>query len=204
MSIKMHVSLPVPLIKTARFITSAIEPSQYPQHRLPEIAFAGKSNVGKSSLINALLGRKKLVKTSSRPGRTQTLNFFIINEELCFVDLPGYGYAQVSERLRMKWGPMVKQYIYQRNNLRGVVVLLDVRRKPSQDDLRLLTWLQECSKEAVIVAMKVDKISRNQRVSTIKQLVSDLGLDTAPIFFSALTGEGRENLWRALNLLIEL
>ena len=187
----------------ARFITSAVEPSQYPQHHLAEIAFAGKSNVGKSSLINALLGRKKLVKTSSRPGRTQTLNFFMINDELCFVDLPGYGYAQVPKRVQVTWEPMIKQYLKQRNNLKGVVVLIDVRRKPSEGDISLLAWLQQCSKKAVIVATKVDKISRNQRFTINKQLVSDLRLDTDPIFFSALTGEGREDLWRALNLLIK-
>ena len=192
----------MPLIKTARFITSAVEPAQYPQHHAPEIAFAGRSNVGKSSLINALLGRKKLVRTSRHPGQTQTINFFMINEELCFVDLPGYGYAEAPKTVRIKWGPMVNQYLGQRKNLKGVILLLDVRRKPSAGDATLLAWLKNCSINTVIVATKADKISRNQRASAAKQLSSGLTFDTNLIFFSAHTGEGREEVWRALGPLI--
>jgi GTP-binding protein len=193
----------VPLIKSARFITSAVESAQYPEHNAPEIAFAGRSNVGKSSLINSLVGRKKLVRTSSRPGQTQTINFFMVNEELCFVDLPGYGYAQAPKSVRMKWRPMINQYLTQRKNLKGVVLLLDVRRKPSIDDIALHAWLKDCSKPAIIVATKADKISRNQRAKAVKEIASALAFQGRPIFFSAHTGEGREKLWEELHFLIK-
>ena len=132
------------IIKSAEFVTSATKPSQYPKRALPEIAFAGRSNVGKSSLINTLVNRKHLVKTSSTPGRTQLINFFDINGRMGIVDLPGYGYAKVPVSVRKKWGPMIETYLSERETLRGVVVIMDIRRIPRQEELNLLAWLNHC------------------------------------------------------------
>jgi GTP-binding protein len=131
------------LIKSAEFITSAVKPSQYPPAEMPEIAFAGRSNVGKSSLINTLVNRKRLVKTSNTPGRTQLINFFSVNGVLTFVDLPGYGYARVPLPVKKTWGPMVETYLKGRENLKGVVLLMDIRRLPQQEEKTLIDWLQQ-------------------------------------------------------------
>ena len=128
-------------ITSAEFVTSATKPSQYPPEGLPEIAFAGRSNVGKSSLINVLVNRKRLVKTSSTPGRTQLVNFFDINDSINFVDLPGYGYAKVPASVRKKWGPMIETYLSGRNTLKGVVVIMDIRRTPREEEQNLIDWL---------------------------------------------------------------
>ena len=130
------------LVRSAKFICSAVTPEQYPLTDLPEVAFAGRSNVGKSSLINKILNRKKLVRTSKTPGRTQLLNFFEINGIYRFVDLPGYGYAKVPDEVRKRWRPMVETYLTTRENMRGIVLLLDLRRMPSREDLTLWHWLQ--------------------------------------------------------------
>jgi len=151
------------IIRSAKFICSAVTPEHYPPADLPEVAFAGRSNVGKSSLINKILNRKKLVRTSKTPGRTQLLNFFEINEIYRFVDLPGYGYAKVPAEVQKRWRPMVETFLTSRSNMRGMVLLLDIRREPSKEDLRLWNWLEAMSIKVVTVITKVDKLSKNKR-----------------------------------------
>ena len=189
----------VPVIKSAEFLKAAVKPDQYPGHDLPEIAFAGRSNVGKSSLINRLLNRKKLVRTSSTPGRTQMLNFFVINEAFCFVDLPGYGYAKAPKALKKGWGLMVNTYIRERNNLKGVVLILDVRRKPSEGDIEFFHLLSECRIPVLTVATKVDKLSANKQSKALKEIAAFLGKDVEITPFSALSGQGRKEVWEAID-----
>jgi len=142
------------IIKSAEFVTSAVKPSQYPPAVLPEIAFAGRSNVGKSSLINTLVNRKRLVKTSSTPGRTQLINFFNINEKFSFVDIPGYGYAKVPASVKKKWGPMIETYITTRKTLKGVVLIMDLRRTPGPEEMNMLDWLNHYDIPSVPVLTK--------------------------------------------------
>jgi GTP-binding protein len=184
-------------ITSAEFITSAVSPAQYPPDIRPEIAFVGRSNVGKSSLINTLLNRRGLAKTSSTPGKTRTINFFRVNGELGFVDLPGYGFAQVSRAERATWGPMLEQFFRLRQGLKGVVHLVDARHPPTADDRRTRTWLLQWHRPLLVVATKVDKIGRTQRPSHLKQIAEVLGLDevAAVVVFSAQTREGRDNVW---------
>ena len=184
-------------IITAEFVKSATRPSEYPPGNLPEIAVAGKSNVGKSSLINALVNRKNLAKTSSSPGRTQTINFFRVNEKISLVDLPGYGYAKVSLRIRETWKPMVESYLQTRERIRLVVLILDARRGASPEDLTLLDWLDYHQIPALIVLTKADKLSQLERARQKKTLADLPLLNGKPTcFFSALTGEGKEDIWR--------
>ncbi len=183
-------------IISAEFIKSATKPSEYPLENLPEIAIAGKSNVGKSSLINTLVNRKNLAKTSSSPGRTQTINFFRVNERISLVDLPGYGYAKVSLRIREAWKPMVESYLQTREGIRMVVLILDARRGASPEDLTLLDWLDYHEIPSLIVLTKADKLSQIERARQKKALAAVPLLNGKPIcFFSALTGEGKEDLW---------
>jgi GTP-binding protein len=186
---KMHV-------KSALFITSATKPQHYPESGLPEIAFAGRSNVGKSSLINALVNRKNLVRTSSTPGRTQLINFFDVNGTFTLVDLPGYGFARVPLDVKRQWGPMIETYLSQRTNLRGVVLIIDIRRIPKEEDLQLLTWLRTFSITPILVVTKCDKVSRNERERQLSLIAKELGVEkTALKPFSALSKEGLENIW---------
>jgi GTP-binding protein len=184
-------------ITSAEFITSAVSPAQYPPDIGPEIAFVGRSNVGKSSLINTLLNRRGLAKTSATPGKTRTINFFRINGALGFVDLPGYGFAQVSRAERATWGPMLEQFFRVRQGLKGMIHLVDARHAPTADDRRTRTWLLQWHRPLLVVATKVDKIGRTQRPSHLKQIAEVLGLDEAAaiVVFSAQTREGRENVW---------
>jgi GTP-binding protein len=184
-------------ITSAEFVTSAVTPTQYPADLGPEIAFVGRSNVGKSSLINTLLNRRGLAKTSSTPGKTRTINFFRVNGKLGFVDLPGYGFAQVSRAERAGWGPMVEQLFRTRQKLEGVVHLIDVRHPPTADDQQTRAWLLQWNRPLVVVATKVDKIGRPQRLKHVRQVVEALSLDEdqAVLLFSAQTGEGRERIW---------
>jgi GTP-binding protein len=184
-------------ITSAEFVTSAVTPVQYPADLGPEVAFIGRSNVGKSSLINTLLNRRGLAKTSSTPGKTRTINFFRINGQFGFVDLPGYGWAQVSRAERAGWGPMVEQFFRTRQRLEGMVHLIDVRHAPTAEDQRTRAWLLQWDRPLLAVATKVDKISRTQRPSHLKQIAETLNLDAdAPLMvFSAQTGEGREKIW---------
>ena len=186
-------------IKSAEFITSATKPSQYPPELLPEIAFAGRSNVGKSSLINTLVNRKRLVKTSSTPGRTQLINFFDINQQMGFVDLPGYGYAKVPVAVRKKWGPMIEAYLSKRETLIGVVVILDIRRIPKQEETDLLNWLNHYALSCILVLTKTDKLSKNKQAKQHQLIARTLerGEDDF-ILFSAKSRRGRDQLWNAI------
>lgn len=186
-------------IKSAEFIVSAVQPRQYPAVVLPEVAFAGRSNVGKSSLINCLVQRKKLVRTSRTPGRTQTINFFKINDAFYFVDLPGYGFAKVPEAVRARWRPMVESYLHQRQSLRGMVLILDVRRPPTPDDLKLWYWLREHRISVLPVLTKADKLPRGKQQLHLQQAAASLGIAEAELLlFSATTRQGREKLLERL------
>lgn len=191
-------------IKSAEFIISASKPSQYPPTNLPEIAFAGRSNVGKSSLINTLVNRKHLVKTSSTPGRTQLINFFNINEAMVFVDLPGYGYARVPQAVRKKWGPMIENFLSKRKTLKGVVVILDVRRTPRTEDLDLIRWLDYYNIASILVITKADKLSKNKQLKQQATILQALAVDRQDvILFSAKTRLGRDAVWEAILALID-
>jgi GTP-binding protein len=179
------------------FLTSAFRTNQYPPPDRPEIAFAGKSNVGKSSLINVLVNRKGLARTSSRPGRTQSINFFTMGKSLYLVDLPGYGFARVPVKVKKSWQGMVETYLSERSNLKAVVVILDIRRDASSGDIDLLSWLKHYGIHAIPVLTKADKLSRQKartRASVITRKLKDIS-PTEAILFSAKTKEGREEIW---------
>jgi GTP-binding protein len=191
------------IIKSAEFITSATKPSQYPPARSPEVAFAGRSNVGKSSLINALVNRKRLVKTSSTPGRTQLLNFFDINGKFSFVDLPGYGYAKVPAAVRKKWGPMIETYLSTRTTLKGVVLIMDIRRSARQEEFDLMQWLAGYSITSIPVLTKADKLSKTKQFKQQSAVAKDLNMDPQElILFSAKSRKGKETVWKAVLSLI--
>jgi len=183
------------IIKSADFVTSAVEPSQYPAEGLPEIAFAGRSNVGKSTLINCLVNRRNLVKTSSTPGKTRLINFFSVNGRLLLVDLPGYGYAKVSQKERKKWGPMVETYLSGRQSVKGVILLIDLRRLPRDEELQIRDWLTHYQTPLLIVLTKADKLKKNARQKQRQAIAESLGV--APellVLFSAKTRLGRETV----------
>ncbi|HTZ40779.1 MAG TPA: ribosome biogenesis GTP-binding protein YihA/YsxC [Syntrophales bacterium] len=191
-------------ITSAEFVKSAVKPDQYPKTGMPEIAFAGRSNVGKSSLINTLLGRRKLAQTSATPGKTRLINFFIVNDKLSFVDLPGYGYAKVSRAEQETWGPMVETYLRERANLHLVISILDIRHDPTQQDLDLMEWLRHYGRNRLIVLTKSDKISRGEAMRRRKQIMTRLGLGEGEmlVLFSAQTGEGKADLWREIDRML--
>ncbi|HLO25872.1 MAG TPA: ribosome biogenesis GTP-binding protein YihA/YsxC [Geobacteraceae bacterium] len=192
------------IIKSTEFIKSAVKPSQYPDGDLPEIAFAGRSNVGKSSLINALLNRKNLVRTSSTPGRTQLINFFNVNGTFTLVDLPGYGFAKVPLAVKKEWGPMMETYLAKRANLRGTVLILDVRRTPVAEDSQMLQWLRAYDITPVLVVTKCDKVSRNERAKQADIIARTLGVAKVDLcFFSALNKEGTEDIWKRIEALLD-
>ena len=192
-------------INSADFLLSCVKPEQYPRERLPEIAFVGRSNVGKSSTINSLLNRKALSKVSVTPGKTQTLNFFLIKtadkiiSRMFFVDLPGYGYAKVSKSVRQQWGPMIERYLSNREQLLAVVQLVDSRGVEAHD-VNTYQWLSHIGCPPIIVATKVDKLKRSERHPFLKKLVQSLELSDSNkiIFYSAKTHEGRLELWKAI------
>ena len=182
------------------FIISVHALAQLPDPDLPEIAFAGRSNVGKSSLLNRLLGRKNLVKISGRPGKTQGLNFFRVDEEVYFVDLPGYGFAQVSRKMRENWQHLISRYIEQRQSLRCVVVIVDLRHSPKEMDRQLIDWLRDRGKQILPVYTKADKLSANQRKRNSALLDAGLGVPADErVVFSAKTGQGLEQLRNSLS-----
>lgn len=188
------------VIQQAEFMTSAVRQSGWPEAGPVEVAFVGRSNVGKSSLINRLVNRKKLVRTSSRPGCTQHINFFSFNNDAFrFVDLPGYGFAKVPLAVKATWGRMIEEYLLKRQSLRGVVVILDIRRDLSNDDLNLLNWLQAGQTPWLTVLTKIDKFSRNQMHKALAGLKKQLApFQRVPLTFSALNGQGVSELWQAL------
>ena len=191
-------------VQTAEFITSAVKPQHYPPPEYPEIAFAGRSNVGKSSLINRLVNRKRLVKTSNTPGRTQLINFFSIDARLSFVDLPGYGYARVPVAVKKQWGPMVETYLASREILRGVFLIVDIRRIPGQEEHDLVHWLTFHRRPHRIVVTKVDKLSRNKQVRPLRTIAEQFACPReALLLFSAKTGQGLEALWQAIDAMVE-
>jgi GTP-binding protein len=193
------------IIKSAEFVTSATRPSQYPPAELPEVAFVGRSNVGKSSLINTLVNRKHLVKTSSTPGRTQLINFFDINDNLTFVDLPGYGYARVPASVRKKWGPMIETYLSTRKTLKGVVLIMDIRRLPRDEEQNLINWLNHFSIAKIFVLTKTDKLSKNKKIKQQDTIVRALAVEKEDvILFSAKTRRGKDAVWDAILSLTEL
>ena len=191
------------IIHFAKFITSATKPSQYPSEGLPEIAFAGRSNVGKSSLINTLVNRKRLVKTSRTPGRTQLINFFSVNDRLIMVDLPGYGYAKVPVAVQKKWRPMIERYLTGRGVLQGVVLLLDLRRSPDARERHFIAWLEQHQLPVIPVLTKADKLSKAARQRQCREIMASIGHDhLAPILFSAKTRQGREAVWNAIDKML--
>ena len=191
------------IIKSTEFIKSAAKPAHYPPTVSQEIAFAGRSNVGKSSLINVLVNRKSLVRTSSTPGRTQLINFFAVNDQFSLVDLPGYGYAKVPLAVKREWGPMIVAYLSGRPNLRGVVLILDIRRTPVTEDRQMLDWLRAYDITPILVVTKCDKVSRNERARQAVVIARTLGVERCELtFFSTLTREGKDEIWQRIEALL--
>ena len=191
-------------VTQAEFVTSAARLDQLPPPGLPEVAFAGRSNVGKSSLINTLVMRKGLVKTSSTPGKTRLINFFTINGRYGFVDLPGYGYARGSKAERARWGPLVEGYLKKRPTLKAVVLIMDLRHEPFATDLQMVEWLAHQEISTILVATKADKLARGRQKEHLKRAAETLGVEPeAVIPFSAKTRLGRPELWRAIREVCE-
>ena len=187
-------------ITSAEFVTSAIAPEGYPKEGLPEIAFMGKSNVGKSSLLNSLLNSHKLARTSSTPGRTQLVNFFRVNKAFLFVDLPGYGYAKVPEAVRRQWGPMVENYLANREELVLSILILDSRHAPTANDLRLKSWLEHHGLPFAIVSTKADRLSNNQLRNSLRGTAASLEIAQQAILpYSSVTGRGSDRIWSVIN-----
>ena len=185
------------VIKSAELETVCGITSTLPDNKFPEIAFAGKSNVGKSSLINGLLNRKSLARTSATPGKTQTINFYNVNDEMYLVDLPGYGYAKVSEAEKVKWGQLIERYLHNSKQLKAVFLLIDIRHEPSANDRMMYDWIVDMGYNPIIIATKLDKIKRSQIQKQMKLIKTTLNLvpGTVIIPFSATTKQGRDEIW---------
>ncbi len=187
------------IVKSAEFITSAVKPSQYPLPDFPEIAFAGRSNVGKSSLINVVVNRRRLVKTSRTPGRTQLINFFLINGLLSFVDLPGYGYAKVPAAVKKKWGPMIETYLSSRKSLKGVILIMDIRRSPGEEELNFIDWLAREGLTCLLVLTKIDKLSKTRQNKQRTMIAGAVDRNREDLLlFSAKTNKGKTDIWQAI------
>ena len=188
------------IVKKAELETVCGIKSSFPQHELPEFAFAGKSNVGKSSLINALLQRKALARTSSSPGKTQTVNFYNLNDACYLVDLPGYGYTKASESVRAEWGRMVERYLKQSRSLKRIFLLVDMRHKPTGDDRQMFDWIVSKGYEPVVIATKADKLGKNDKPKSLRLIRETFDLNDQHILipFSSETKEGREDIYQLL------
>ncbi len=184
-------------VHNAEFILSAVNEAQLPADGRPEVAFAGRSNVGKSSLINTLTSRKHLAKTSNTPGKTRQLNCYLINNEFYFIDLPGYGYAKVSKAEREQWGQFIEEYLLERESLLGVIQIVDSRRPPSPDDKTMFEWFMYNQMPTIVVASKADKIPKSKRGKSIKEIRQAFMMEALQpvVLFSSATGEGKEELW---------
>ncbi|MFC2948502.1 ribosome biogenesis GTP-binding protein YihA/YsxC [Virgibacillus sediminis] len=187
-------------ITNAEIVISAVSKKQYPDDRLPEIALAGRSNVGKSSFINKLINRKNLARTSSKPGKTQTLNFYRLNDAFYFVDVPGYGYAKVSKKEREKWGTMMEEYFETRDTLKAVVLITDSRHEPTRDDIQMYDFLKYFELPVIVIATKIDKVPKNKRSSHLKRTRETLEMEPEDelVAFSSETGDGKDESWRLL------
>jgi len=190
-------------IDTAEFLKSAFEESHWLKERYPEVSFLGRSNVGKSSLINSLLGRKKLARTSNTPGRTQSINFFLVNRSFCFVDLPGYGYAKVPKKIKADWGKMAEDYLANRRQLVLSIQIVDVRHKPSVLDQELYNWLSYHHKKSLVVATKADKLSNNKLRKSI-DLISQCMPESEVLPYSSVTGKGKEAVWQQIGNALQI
>lgn len=187
-------------INNAELEISAVSKKQYPNDQLPEIALAGRSNVGKSSFINRMIQRKSLVRTSSIPGKTQTLNFYKINQSFYFVDVPGYGYARVSKKEREKWGLMMEEYFQTRETLQIVVLITDVRHQPTNDDIQMYDYLKYYGLPVLVIATKLDKVAKSKQNKYLQRTVNTLHLEPEDFIvpFSAISGEGKDKAWSIL------
>jgi len=183
------------IINNTDISATAVHPKQYPDTGWPEVAFVGKSNVGKSSLINAMLGRKRLARTSGTPGKTRTINFFHVESKLYFADLPGYGYARISKSESEKWGKMVESYLGNRPQLKRIFLLVDIRHEPGANDKMLYDWFEHYNLPFTLVATKSDKLSRNQMTKHLAIIRKNLGAPQPPVPFSSETKDGRDQLW---------
>lgn len=188
-------------IQKAEIVMSAVSQEQYPKDKLPEIAVAGRSNVGKSSFINSLLSRKGLARTSSKPGKTRTINFFLIDDKFYLVDVPGYGYAKVSKQERNKWGQMMDEYFTQRENLRLTVLLVDSRHDPSELDIQMYEFLKHYGVPTLVVATKCDKIKPSKRPRHLKAIKEGLSLELGDevVLYSSEKLDGRNEVWKYIN-----
>lgn len=192
------------IIRKAEYYKTAVSKSQYPDADRPEIAFAGRSNVGKSSLINSMLNRKKLARISSDPGKTRTINFYNINDLVYFVDLPGYGYARVSKEEKKNWGMIIEEYLYTRESLVDVVLLVDIRHEPTEDDRIMYDWIKSNKRNVTVVATKSDKIPRSQyqkQLSTIRRVLN-MDDEDKLIQYSSETKFGRDKLWELFDSIL--
>lgn len=193
------------VIKNVNLETVCGITSKLPNNIHPEVAFAGKSNVGKSSLINALMNRKSLARTSAQPGKTQTINYYNINDAIYFVDLPGYGYAKANEEVKAKWGKMIEDYLHKSKQLKAVFLLIDIRHEPSGNDKIMYDWILRQGYKPIIIATKLDKINRSQIQKQVKLIKTSLNVekDTILIPFSSQTKQGREEIYELLDQIIE-
>jgi GTP-binding protein len=187
-------------VNNVELVISAVKKDQYPNDPFPEIALAGRSNVGKSSFINRMIQRKSMARTSAKPGKTQTLNFYLINEKLYFVDVPGYGYARVSKKEREAWGRMMEEYFTHRQDLKLAVLIVDLRHKPTEDDLLMYDFLKHYEIPVLIIATKMDKVPKTKRPSHLKRIKNELDIESGDMIlpFSSETGEGKDEAWRAI------
>lgn len=194
------------VVKKAEYVASAVKYEQYPVEGLPEIAMAGRSNVGKSSLINSFLGRRNLARTGNTPGKTQTLNFYRVNDAWFLVDLPGYGYAKVAKTVNAQWGPMMENYLKKREPLRAVIQIVDIRHAPSVEDVEMQQWLRTMQVPTMVVATKADKISRGQWAKHLKVIANALDIPDVSLIlpFSSQSGVGKEELNEAIEEILGL